>query len=139
MNTGHFIGRVGQDAEIRYTQQGKAVADFSMAIDNGKKEDGSKRPPTWIKAVLWEKKAEALAQYILKGKLVAVVGPVSTEAWVSKQDSSAQSKIVVTVREFEFCGGPKAEGQGEGDARPQAAQANAPTPSGPITDEDIPF
>lgn len=140
MNTAHFIGRVGKDAEVRYTQGGKAVADFSMALDNGKAQNGEKRPPTWVKAVLWEKKAEALAQYITKGKLVAVTGPVSTEAWVGKQDGNAQAKIVITVREFEFCGGPKSEGTADGEGSQEApARPQADGSSGPITDEDIPF
>lgn len=139
MNHATFIGRVGQDAELRSTQGGKAVCDFSMAIDNGKDSNGNKKAPTWLKAVLWEKKAEGLAQYILKGKMVAVSGPVSIEAWISKQDSSASSKIVVTVREFEFCGGPKADDASESQAQPPAPAAYDERNAGPITDDDIPF
>jgi single-strand DNA-binding protein len=137
MNTAVFAGRVGQDAELNYTKSGTAVASFSMAIDNGKDKDGQKRPATWIKAVLWEKRAESLAQYIKKGIVVIVSGPVSTEAWTSKQDGSAQAKIVCTVREFDF-GGSKSEDNGEQQS-PRPAQAAAPQGASPITDEDIPF
>lgn len=134
MNKGIFIGRVGGDAELKRTTSGKAVASFSMALDNGKDNEGQKRNPTWIKATLWEKRAESLAQYITKGKLVYVEGPVSIETWASKQDGSAQGKICVTVREFEFCGGTKSE-EG-GDRQEPTVQ---PTGGSTITDDDIPF
>ena len=66
MNTAVFAGRVGTDAELNYTKSGKAVASFSIAIDNGKDQDGNKREATWIKAVLWEKKAEASCEVHLE-------------------------------------------------------------------------
>src|ERR1700683_2520092 len=105
MNTGTFAGHVGTAAKLEHTQGGKAVASFSMAIDNGKESNGQKRDPTWIKAVLWEKKAEALAQYITKGKMVVVSGPVRVEAWISRKGNEAQAVIVCTVRELTFGGG----------------------------------
>lgn len=147
MNKAIFIGRVGGDAELHYTPGGKAVASFSMALDNGKDSEGNKRQPTWVKATLWEKRAESLAQYITKGKLVAVEGPVGAEAWVDKQSGEAKCKIVITVREFEFCGGTKAQEsdesqQGSGYGRSQGGPDYDQAPardSGEITDDDIPF
>ena len=144
MNSATFAGRVGADAELKYTQSGKAVADFNIAIDNGKDSEGQKRQPTWVKAVLWERKAEGLAQYIKKGSIVVVQGPVSTEAWISKQqDGKPQSRIIVTVREFTFGGGAK-ENSSSAPAddfgpTPVAQSAAPQRDSGPITDEDIPF
>jgi single-strand DNA-binding protein len=145
MNLGIFIGCVGQDAELKYTSAGKPVCSFSMAIDQGKDKEGEKRSPLWIKATLWEKRAESLVEYIKKGKRVMVQGPVNTEAWTSKESGDAQSKIVVTVREFEFCGGPKSE-ESNSEAAPKTVRPTvAPPPPGTttdstqITDEDIPF
>ena len=137
MNTAVFAGRVGADAELKYTQGGKAVADFNIAVDNGKDSEGQKRQPTWIKAVLWEKRAESLAQYIKKGSMVIVQGPVSAEAWVSKQDSKPTARITVNVREFTFGGGARNEEQNSAPA-PRSEPAD-PRNSGPITDDDIPF
>jgi len=132
MNQGFFVGRIGQDAEVRYTQSGKAVCSVSLAIDNGKdKDSGQPRPPTWVKVTVWEKRAVSLAPHLTKGKMIAVSGPVSVESWVGKQDGQAQARIVCTLRELKFCGGPKAEGD-------QAAPAQQPASSG-ITDEDFPF
>lgn len=143
MNKGVFVGRVGQDAELRYTQSGTAVASFSLALDNGKDKEGEKRQPTWIKAVMWDKRAESLAQYVTKGKLVIVVGPVSTEAWTDKNSGDAKSKIVVTVNEFEFGGGSK-DDKSDTDSQPQTPPPSLHTQrdeaaSTQIQDEDIPF
>lgn len=143
MNKGVFVGRVGQDAEMRYTQSGTAVASFSLALDNGKDKEGEKRQPTWIKAVMWDKRAESLAQYVTKGKLVIVVGPVSTEAWTDKNSGDAKSKIVVTVNEFEFGGGGK-DDKSDTDSQPQTPPPSLHTQrdeaaSTQIQDEDIPF
>ena len=133
MNQGFFVGRIGQDAEVRYTGTGKAVASVSLAIDNGKNSEGGSKPPTWIKVTVWEKRAEALAKHLTKGKMIAVSGPVSVESWISKDSGEAQARIVVTLRELTFCGGPKAE-----NAAPAQPVAD-PRNQGPITDEDIPF
>ena len=134
MNTAVFAGRVGTDAELNYTKSGKAVASFSIAIDNGKDQDGNKREATWIKAVMWEKKAEALAKYVLKGISVVVSGPVSSEAWISKKSGDAESKIIVTVRDFTFGGGKNDAKQ---EAKPQAQPTDRT--SQPIDGDDIPF
>ena len=149
MNKGIFIGRVGADAELRYTPQGKAVASFSMALDNGKDANGEKKAPTWIKATLWENRAEKLAQYITKGKMVYVSGPVSCEAWIDKNSDDAKAKLTVNVHEFEFCGGSNKDDEGGGHSpNPNApsnrnsANSNAPTDyeaATQITDDDIPF
>jgi single-strand DNA-binding protein len=104
MNIGTFVGHVGRGANLQQTKSGKAVCDFSIAINNGKDSNGKERDPTWIKAVPWEARAVALAQYITKGKMIAVSGPVGVESWNSKQ-GEAQASIVVTVHELTFCGG----------------------------------
>jgi single-strand DNA-binding protein len=139
MNSCTFVGRVGGDAELNYTKDGKAVSNFNIAIDNGKNKDtGVKRPATWIKCVLWEKRAESLSEYIKKGIVVAVQGPVTSEAWVSKKSGDAESRVVVTVKEFTF-GGSQNSGDDSGPAAPRQAAAPVTPPSQVITDEDIPF
>jgi len=136
MNVAVFAGRVGGDAELNYTKSGLAVASFSVAIDNGKNKQGEKKAATWIKAVLWDKRAEALAPYVKKGTFVIVEGPVSTEAWIAKQDGEAQAKIVVNVDKFTF-GGSSTNDESAPSGETSKPQ-NDKTPS-PITDEDITF
>lgn len=58
---------LGRDAEVRYTQDGKAVANLSLAVKYGVRGQDGKYPTQWIDASLWGKQAEALAPYLLKG------------------------------------------------------------------------
>lgn len=116
MNVASFAGYIGRDAKLEKTAGGKAVASFSVAIDNGKDADGKKRDPLWIKCVLWEKKAESLAEHIVKGKMVAVSGPVHVEAWMDHHNQAAAA-VVCTVHTLTFGGGP---GEHAGDAKAAA-------------------
>jgi single-strand DNA-binding protein len=134
-------GRVGNDAELKYTQSGMAVATFSIASDNGKGSNGEKKDPTWITVKLWDKKAEGLSQYITKGKYVVVSGPASAEAWVDRKTGEARSKLVITCYEFEFGGGgSKDEGHNQDMERRVYSTPQPPVTDGTqITDDDIPF
>jgi single-strand DNA-binding protein len=108
MNVATFVGHVGRDAILKKTPSGQAVADFSIAVNNGKDADGKERDPMWVKCIVWEARAAALAQYITKGKMIAVSGPVAVEAWSSRK-GEAEAAIVITVRELTFCSSPPKE------------------------------
>lgn len=64
------FGRIGRDAELRYTQQGTAVCGVSVAYNYGRKDQNGDRPTQWVEVVIWGKQAEALAQYLTKGKQI---------------------------------------------------------------------
>ncbi|WP_262405552.1 single-stranded DNA-binding protein [Pseudomonas fluorescens] len=61
------IGRLGRDAELRYTPNGDAVCNLALACEYARKGQDGKRPPQWIDATLWGKQAETMAPYLLKG------------------------------------------------------------------------
>jgi len=65
-----LIGRTGADAEIKYTSGGKAVANFSLAInDSFKNRDGEQTERVeWVRCVAWEKLAEVCGEFLTKGK-----------------------------------------------------------------------
>ncbi len=64
-----FIGRLGKNLEMSYTPNGKAVAKFSLAVDQGKDQK-----PLWLNIVCWNELAERMNQYLSKGQLVLVQG-----------------------------------------------------------------
>jgi single-strand DNA-binding protein len=79
-----LIGHLGRDAELRYTPGGAAVASFSVATSETWKDKTTnerKEQTEWHRVVLWGKAAEAIAQYLTKGKQVAVEGKLQTRAW----------------------------------------------------------
>lgn len=121
MNSVTFVGRLGGDAEQRYTTGGTAVSGFSLAVDRQKK-DGQKQPPIWLRVTLWGKQAESLTQYLTKGKQVAVQGELDVREYTDKSGEKRTS-VEIQGRQITLLGG--------GDAKP--APANTPS------DEDIPF
>lgn len=73
-------GHLGADPELRFTQSGKAVANFRIACterkrtQSGEWEDGT---TTWLNVTVWERLAETVAEHLRKGSLVHVVGRLS--------------------------------------------------------------
>ena len=107
-----IVGNVGRDPELRYTQAGVAVCDFSVAVTKrlGRDDAGNAREKTtWYKVTCWRQQAEIAAQYVTKGKQIMVVGSVDASAYVNKQGNAAAS-LELTADRFELLGG---RGDGE--------------------------
>ena len=75
MNSFNAIGRIGKDAQTRYTQGGKAVTSWSLAVDTGW---GDKKQTVWLDCSLWGERGEKVAQYLTKGAQVGVQGEIGT-------------------------------------------------------------
>lgn len=117
------ICRLGRDAETRYTASGEAVCGFSAAFDYGRKEEG-RRPSQWVEFTLWGKRAEALAEHLLKGtQLFVVAGDVHVETY-EKRDGGTGSKLVAKVEDLQFAG---SRADREGGEQRQAAPGPAPS------------
>jgi single-strand DNA-binding protein len=89
MNLVALVGRLVKDPELRFVPgSGKAVTNFTVAVDKNlakdkKQELEQKGMPTadFIRVVVWGKQAESCANYLVKGRLVAVVGNISTGSY----------------------------------------------------------
>jgi single-strand DNA-binding protein len=86
---------------MRYTENGTAVTSFSIAINNGKDKSGEDRPPTYIDVQAWEKLAENCAEYLRKGKKVAVSGPITVDKWTD-QEGTKRQKYRIRAMNVEF-------------------------------------
>lgn len=91
-----IVGRLGGDPEMRFTQDGKAVTSFSVAVDAGKDKT------TWFRVSAWEKLAETCNQYLQKGKQVLVEGRVSASAYL--KDGEARASLDLTAHTVKFLG-----------------------------------
>ena len=78
INTLTATGNAGQDAILRYAQNGTAIGEFSLPVKFGY---GDKQKTAWLKCVMWGKLAEGYAPYIKRGDLVAVSGEFYIEEW----------------------------------------------------------
>jgi single-strand DNA-binding protein len=81
MNKCVLIGRLTKDIDLRYTQSGTAVAQFTLAVD---RQFSKEKETDFINCVAWGKTAENCANYIGKGSLVAVEGRIQVRTYEAK-------------------------------------------------------
>lgn len=115
------VGRLGQDAELKYVGQNE-VLELNIA-SNG--FDGKEKTTTWVRASFWGKRAASVAQYCTKGTTVAVRGDLRVRSYTKKDGTSAHS-VEMRVDDLELLGGggeATAKPAARSGARPQA-QAN---------------
>ncbi|MPN10442.1 Single-stranded DNA-binding protein A [bioreactor metagenome] len=112
MNKAFFIGRLSQDPEVRYTQNGKAVASFSIAV-NRFAGSGSKEAVDFIPIIAWEKLAEICGNNLTKGRRVLVEGRLQIRTYEAT-DGQKRRVAEVVAQTVEFLDSKKvAEGQSE--------------------------
>lgn len=141
------FGRIGRDAELRYTPSGDAVCNIPVAVDYGRKGQDGKKPTQWYEIALWGKQAEGLAPYLLKGKQVFFTGSDLHIEEFRKGDGSQGTKLVCRASEIKFAsdgqqGQPRQDQAARQPApRPQQATKPAAQPAGDHDsfDDDIPF
>ena len=101
MNSVILIGRLTKDPQLSYTQQSQtAVANFTLAVDRMKKEDGA----DFIRIVVYGKQAETCDRYLTKGRQCAVHGRIQTGSYKNRNGDTVYTTDVVADR-VEFLGG----------------------------------
>lgn len=104
MSTMTFVGRLGRDAELKYTPNGDAVINLAVAYNYGRKGQDGKKPSQWVDAALFCKRAEALAQYLVKGtQLFLVLDDVHVNQF-TKSDGTPSASLKGTVQKIDFVG-----------------------------------
>lgn len=141
------IGRLGRDAEIRYTPGGDAVCNLALACEYGRKGPDGKKPTQWVDATLWGKQAEALAPYLLKGQqLHFTIDDAHVETF-PKNDGTQGIKLTGRIMVIKFAGPPPQQDQQQPQRQaPQKPQQSRPAPQQSQQsalpdsfDDDIPF
>ena len=124
-----LIGRLGKDPELTYAMSGTPVVKFSVATDDG---FGEKKETTWHNVVAFNKTAEACAQYLSKGSVVAVVGRQTHRKYDDKSGNTKYFAEVVADR-VQFI---STNGDRDGANGPRAAAADS---GGDIDPDSLPF
>lgn len=101
-----LIGRLGGDPEVRYTNNGGAVANFNMATNESwMDKSGQKQERTeWHRIVVWGKMAEICGQYLSKGRQAFVEGRLQTREWNDKEGNKRYTTEIV-AQNIQFLGG----------------------------------
>ena len=146
-----LVGNLGRDPELRYTQGGQAVANFTVATnERWTDKDGSNQERTeWHRIVVWGKQAENCAQYLQKGRSVYVEGRLQTRDWEDREGNKrTTTEIVAQAVQFLGGRGGGAGGDGGPGGRPTGGPSgpDGPGPSGgsggatgPPPGDDVPF
>ncbi len=139
-----LVGRLGRDPETRFTPNGQAVCNFSLATDESYKDRAGERQKRteWHRIVLWGKLAELAQQYLKKGSLIYLEGRIQSRQWDDREGQKRTSfEIVANTMKFLGARGEAAAAAGasaDADAHvPAPAEEVGPSPE--ISDEDIPF
>ena len=99
MNSIILIGRLTKDPDLRYTQAGKAVCSFTLAVD--RPYSGDEKETDFINIVVWNKVGENCAQYLSKGRKVAVQGRLQIRSYeVDKGQRRYVTEVVANSVEF---------------------------------------
>jgi single-strand DNA-binding protein len=123
-----FIGNLTSDPELRHTQSGKSVANFSIACNETWVTDGEKRDNVeYVRVVAWGKLAEICDQYLSKGRPAMVEGRMATREWEDR-DGNKKFTTEIIASKVIFLGG------GKGEKKEDDNRGN-----GPPLDDDYPF
>jgi single-strand DNA-binding protein len=109
MNKVILVGRLGGDVELKYTNDGTPVANFSVATsEKYTDKSGEKQEKTeWSRIVVWGKLAELCNQYLAKGRECLVEGKLATRSWEKDGVTHYTTEIVAST--VQFLGGKKDE------------------------------
>ncbi len=133
-----LIGNLGRDPELRYTQSGQAVTNFTMATtDRFSNRSGEREERTeWHRIVAWGRTAELCAQYLSKGRSVYVDGRLQTREWEDKEGQKRRTTEIV-AQSVQFLGSPREGARNQGGSAAQEGGGSSTPSDGPA--EDIPF
>jgi single-strand DNA-binding protein len=127
-----LIGRLATEPELKYTPNGVAVTSFRLAVNRRFKNAQGEREADFIDIVAWRQTAEFAANYLGKGRLVAVEGSLQVRSYQA-QDGSKRRVAEVVADNLEGLDRPKEAGEGGGSA------AAGPPSEAPPANYDDPF
>ena len=147
-----IVGNLGRDPELRYTPQGTAVCNFSVATNERRRDKAGEQQDitTWFRVNAWGRQAENVSKYLAKGRRVYVEGRLHVEEWTDRDGKqrytlevnasdvqfldSAADVEGIPVRQPEQAAGPPAAARAAGGGG-GAARSSEPE----IEDDEIPF
>ena len=102
MNKIILIGRLTRDPEIKVIEEsGKVYCRFTLAVERKYKSASGENQTDFIPVIFWGKKAEIIAEYMTKGRLISVSGRLQTGSYEGK-DGVKRNKAEVIAEDFQF-------------------------------------
>ncbi|PMB03650.1 single-stranded DNA-binding protein [Fischerella thermalis CCMEE 5273] len=145
-----LIGRLTWDPELRYTPNGVAVASFRLAVERPFTNQQGEREADFIDVVVWRQQAENVANYMKKGRMVAVEGRLQVRTYENQEGRKIRVSEVVAdnVRFLPGSGGSGGSGGNPAHGGESGFQSDRGSSNDPfaddgkpidISDDDLPF
>ncbi len=151
-----LVGNLGRDPEVRYSPDGAAICNVSIATTSQWKDkaSGEKREETeWHRVVFYNRLAEIAGEYLKKGRSVYVEGRLKTRKWQDKDTGADRYSTDIVADQMQMLGGREGGEAGGGEynqapAPARAARPAQPRPAAPQAspaanladmDDDVPF
>lgn len=153
-----LVGNLGRDPEVRYSPDGAAICNVSIATTSTWKDkaSGERRDETeWHRVVFYNRLAEIAGEYLRKGRSVYVEGRLKTRKWQDKETGADRYSTEIVADQMQMLGGREGSGEAAGDSSgfsqapaPARRPAQQPRPPAPAAapasnmadmDDDIPF
>ena len=145
VNKAVILGNVGNDPELRYMSNGKAVANFTVATsEQWKDQQGQKQERTeWHRCTAYDKLAEIIGEYVKKGSKLYLEGKLQTRKWQDQQGQDRYTTEII-VSEMQMLdgkpqGGQQAQGQQHAPQGQQQQRQPVPQQESPQFDDDLPW
>lgn len=129
-----IMGRLTRDPELRRTQNGTAVASFSLAVDRDFKNQNGEKETDFIDVVAWRNSAEFVSRYFTKGRMAVVEGRLQLRDWTDRDGNKRRTAEVIA--DNVYFGDSKRDAEAGGYAAPSGgfgapAGGYAPPPAAP--------
>lgn len=144
-----ITGNLTKDPELRHTGGGTAVCDLRVAVNSRRKNSqtgGWEDKPNFFDVTVWGAQGENCANYLSKGRPVAIEGRLDWSEWEAKDGSGKRQKVQIIANSVQFLGSRDGSGPGNGNGGfspssdvPADASDFAGAAAGGGADDDIPF
>ena len=122
-----IMGRLTRDTELRHTQAGTSVTNFTVAVDRDIADDNGDRETDFIDCVAWAAKAEFINNYFGKGDMIVVSGRLQIRDWVDKEENKRRSAEILSSNVY--FGQPKRNDEPADEPPPRGNTAKGKPPA----------
>ena len=140
MSLNHWVGmgRLARDPELKQTQSGVSVCNFTIAVDRDYK-NGDEKVTDWVDVVCWRGTAEFVSKYFSRGRMAVVSGALQSKKWKDKEGND-RTGWEIQAQNVYFGDSKKDGDSGSGGGSPAPASPDVPYEDlGDAQDGELPF
>jgi single-strand DNA-binding protein len=139
LNKIFIMGRLTRDPELRYTESGNAVVNFSLACERDFKEKDGSRATDFVECIAWRNTAEFVSKRFSKGRMAVVEGRLQMRDWKDKNGNNRRAAEIQVDNIYFGDSKPQDNGSYSGYAAQVGKFNSAPQFAEVDDEEDVPF